>query len=195
MSETSEALTQWKYQTDKVMLYPYVSGEVSGLFNENFLSWLYFETKKQPRNLIDMVFPAYAKRFDLNDFIVQMKDKPIVVAFKKPDFKVVGYGWLHSVEGDGTEKKASIGFCFFKDLWGTDELRDVSNFTAAWWFYELGIKVFYGTILKRNRLAIRFAHEMGCKSIGDLPDFFFRNGVLEDAHLIYMTRESFQSVR
>jgi len=181
----------WPYCTERVHLTPYVEGNKSSLFPEEFLFSLYAQCKKE--HLLDVLFPGMPL-VTAARFVAYLKDRPVLVGFVKSDIaplKVAGFGFLYEVEGEEVARKATVGFCFFKEWWGSKEIVDLSKLCLRYWFNEVKLKVVFGTTLWRNRLAWRFARNLGFVSIGKVPRFFSKDGKLEDMHLLYLTPENF----
>lgn len=183
----------WTYQSERVALFPYWDKPGSP-YPEDFLAGLYLKCKKD--GVLQLVF-AGMEGIRLNHFIRHLSEKPLVVGFIRSEegrfdaTKPVGFGWLWGVEGEGREKKASLGFSFFREYVGTQEIRDITRLALAWWFIELDIAILYGTTLAKNRPAIAFAREFGFRSVGDLPRFFYQDGKLVDGHMFVLSREEF----
>jgi hypothetical protein len=178
----------WKYQTEKAHLVPYVDGNPSTVFSNEFLFHLYARCKED--KLLNILFPGMSSVTPAK-FVAYLKDRPVLVGLAKPGYEVAGFGFLYEVEGDDDARKATVGFVFFKKWWGTGEVQDIARLALRWWFVEWKLKIIFGTTLWRNRLAWRFAKQLGFQSVGRVPLFFYKAGKLEDMHLIYLTSESF----
>lgn len=178
---------EWQYFTERVHLIPYVDGNPSQVFPEDFLFYLYQTCKTQ--NLVDILFPGM--QMTPARFVAYLKDRPILLGLVKPQkpgdgiFEYAGFGFLYEVENG----KATVGFCFFRKWWGSPEISVLSKLCLRYWFQVTKLQIIFGTTLERNRLAIRFARNLGFRSVGRVPKFFFKNGKLEDAHLLYLTPE------
>jgi hypothetical protein len=185
---TATQTATWKYQSERVFLTPYVEGNKSTVFPEEFLFSLYAQCKRE--HLLDVLFPGMPV-VTVARFVAYLKDRPVLVGLLRPDLKVVGFGFLYEVEGPSDGRKATVGFCFFKEWWGSKEIVELSRLCLQYWFEIVQAKVIYGTTLWRNRLAWRFARNLGFVSIGKVPRFFCKDGKLEDMHLMYITPENF----
>lgn len=181
---------RWAYCNERVHLTPYVEG-TSTVFPDEFLFSLYVRCKKE--HLLDILFPGMPA-VTAARFVAYLKDRPVLVGLVKsvPSWTVIGFGFLYEVEGDEEARKATVGFCFFKEWWGTPEIVDLSRFCLRYWFNEVKLKVLFGTTLWRNRLAWKFAKNLGFESVGRVPRFFYKGGKLEDMHLLFLTPENFK---
>lgn len=184
----SNETTEWTYQDENVLLVPYVDGTPCPYFNENFLFWLHSRCKAD--NLLDILFPGMPA-MTVAKFVGYLSGRPIMVGFRKSDLEVLGFGFLMEVEGKDGARKATVGFCFFRKWWGSSLIRDISRITLRWWFCEAKITILFGSTLWRNRLAWRFARGLGFESVGRVPMFFCKNGILEDMHFVYLTADRF----
>lgn len=187
--EVSKETVVWPYCNDKVHLALYVDGTKSPLFSNEFLFFLYSQCKRD--KILNILFPG---KPDITPawFVSYLKDRTVLVGITKPTFEIAGFAFLYEVEGSGEALKATVGFAFFKKWWGSSEIKDISRFALSWWFNEAKLKIIFGTTLWRNRLAWKFAREMGFSSLGKIPMFFCRNGSFEDAHLVYLKEEDFK---
>lgn len=179
---------KWLYQSERVHLLPYVEGSPSNIFHEDFLFLLHKQCKDD--GILDSLFPGMPT-VTVARFVAYLKDRPVLVGMIKPENRVVGFGFLYEVEGDENSRKATVGYTFFKEWWGTTEIRELARLCLKYWFTELKLKVIFGTIIERNRLAVRFAKNIGFQSIGRVPRFFYKDGKLEDMHFMYLIPENF----
>jgi RimJ/RimL family protein N-acetyltransferase len=179
---------KWIYQSERVHLVPYVEGSPSNIFHEDFLFLLHRQCKEE--GILDLLFPGMPF-VTVARFVAYLKDRPVLVGLIKPENRVVGFGFLYEVEGNEESRKATVGFCFFREWWGTPEIRELSRLCLKYWFRETKLKVLFGTTLWRNRLAWRFARNLGFESIGRVPRFFYKDGKLEDCNFLYLTPENF----
>jgi RimJ/RimL family protein N-acetyltransferase len=180
-------MDEWKYQTDEVVLSPYVDGQAE--WPDDFLVSIYRMMKQD--GTLEVVFPGITD-LTLNGFVGYLKDKPLLTCVRKSDMNVMGFAFLWGIEGEKPHRKASLGFVYFKPFWGTSLIRQTSRLALQWWFNELGIEVLYGATLKSNRLARRFAAELGFLKMGDMPMFFWNSShqELKDAVLLCLTRNA-----
>jgi RimJ/RimL family protein N-acetyltransferase len=179
---------KWAYQNDRVYLFPYVEGGGSKVFHEDILFVLHQQCKRD--GILGILFPGMPQ-VSVARFVSYLKDRPVLIGTVRPNYNIVGFGFLYEVEGSDEVKKATVGFCFFKEWWGRQEIKDLSQLCLEYWFNEVKLKVLFGTTLWRNRLAWRFAKSLGFESIGRVPKFFFKDGKLEDMHMMYITPEMF----
>jgi RimJ/RimL family protein N-acetyltransferase len=179
---------KWPYQSERVHLLPYVEGSPSNVFHEDFLFLLHRQCKEE--GILEILFPGMPF-VTVARFVAYLKDRPVLVGLIKPESRVAGFGFLYEVEGNDESRKATCGFCFFKEWWGTPEIREISRICLKYWFKEVKLKVLFGTTLWRNKLAVRFAKNLGFESIGRVPKFFYKDGKLEDMHFLYLTPENF----
>ncbi len=189
-------LENYPYKTETTCLVPYLEGVNGGEFPEGYLLFLYQKAKEQ--GLVNRIFPGAAVA-GATAFLRQLANKPIVIGLvrKLDKYLPAGVGWLHEVAGLEGARKASLGFMFFREWWGSKshpslEIHEIAEMALRWWYEELKVNVLYGSTLKRNRLAIRFGRAMGFRSLCDLPLFFHKGGQLMDGHLMVQTREEFR---
>lgn len=178
-------MDDWKYQTDEVVLSPYVDGQAQ--WPDDFLVGIYRMMKQD--GTLEVVFPGMTD-LTLNGFIGYLKDKPLLTCVLKETMAVMGFAFLWGIEGEKPHRKASLGFVYFKPWWGSRFIRQTSRLALQWWFEELGIEVLYGATLKTNRLARRFSAELGFQRMGDMPKFFWDDKLkeLKDAVLLCLPR-------
>lgn len=185
-----EMVKEWAYQTPEAMLIPYLSSTPNTL-GPDFLMRLYAKTETQ--HLTRRVFPGI-QPMDLVRFVNYVGARPILVGLVKENNQVAGYGWLYEIEGVDYFRKASFGFCFFKEYWRTKVIREMARLALKWWFTECKITILYGATLHENRSAMAFSREFGFNFVGTLPKFFFSNGKLLDADLVYLTKLEFDNM-
>lgn len=185
MSDIGSRLAGHHYQTDKVILAPYIDNRQA--FPDDFLVHLYTQMKKD--RTLDTVF-AGMPTVSLNRFVAYLSKQPVVIYVIKPN-DVVGFGWITQSEGVNGARKASFGFTFFRKYWGTERVRDLCWFSLRWWFNELNIDILYATSLSTNRLATNFSRIFGFTKIGTLPMFFQKGESLVDGTLICLKRDDF----
>lgn len=190
-ADANEILETWQYRTERVHLSPYSSEA----FDELFLPRLYLKTKEE--GLLDLIFPGWHSKMTLPDFVdyLNARQQGFVVATLRPDYPVVGYGWLNEIEGVNGARKASFGFCFFREYHRSEEIRDLARLALAYWFKEIDLNVLYGATLFSNRPAIKFSQEMGFHQIGLAPKFFVKGNRMDDAWIVVLEREDFTSVQ
>lgn len=177
------------YENDSVRLALYWDGKDSP-FPETTLPQLYARTKKD--GLLDCSFSGFGKNVTLNKFVAYLSNKPIVIGFDKKNNNLIGYGYLGEVEVGVGGRKASAGYAFFKEYWGTQQIRDLARMTLLHWFVALNVNVLYGSMEARNRLAYRFATRvMGFNVIGRAPKFYVTDEGMLDAILVVLERDAF----
>ncbi len=98
-----------------------------------------------------------------------------------------GYAFLYQQNGVAPEMNATVGYCFFREFWGQEEIVTISKQAHEYWFRS-GFKALYGTALRSNRLAQRFDKLVGCREIGVLPSYFSVGGKLQDGVSFVLTR-------
>jgi RimJ/RimL family protein N-acetyltransferase len=179
----------WAYQNDRVIVVPYVDGNPSKAFSDEFLFFLYSQCKKD--KILDILFPGMPMVTPAR-FVAYLKDRPILVGLVKPTFEVAEFGFIYEVEGPEGARKGTVGFAAFRKWWGSSEIKDMSRLALRWWFTEAKYNILFGTTLWRNRVAWRFSRELGFQSVGRVPMFFSKDGRLEDMHLLYATPETFR---
>lgn len=185
MSDLEQRLAGHYYQTDKVILVPYLDHRKA--FPEGFLASLYCQMAKD--GTLETVF-AGMPEVTLNRFVSYLSSHPVVVYMIKPN-DVVGFGWITQSEGKDGARKASFGFTFFRKYWGTLLVRDLCWFSLRWWFHELNIDILYATLLSANRMATNFSRIFGFHKVGTLPMFFQKGDRLLDGTLICLKRDDF----
>lgn len=132
-------------------------------------------------------------------FISQLCGKVILLGVSAgEEKKVLGFGWLWDIKGNKDSKVANIGFACFKEGWASkkeptrgDDIRAIARLALGWWFCEAGIDVVYGTTLATNKIAQRFALQVGFSRLTTLPKFLVRDGKLVDAVLFCVERDRF----
>jgi len=192
MDESSRPVSGWEYQTDKVILLPY-SQQNQKMFREHFLAELYFRLRDE--ETLSIIFPGMGIAH-LNDFIRYMaRAFGFVIPALRDGEKVipVGLGWIPEMDGVDGARKAAFGFGFFKEMWvNRERVRrhvDLSTLMLAYWFQECKIDILYGTSI--NPKAINYSRRFGFSEPYLLPKFFCRDGVLTDARLIHLEKETF----
>jgi hypothetical protein len=193
VAEIAELVVQeapvWRYQTEDATMVPYVEGNPSKVFSDEFLFFLYSRCKED--GLLDVLFPGMPLVTPAR-FVAYLKDRPVLVGLVKPDFEVAGFGFIYEVQGEDGARKGTIGFAFFKKWWGTGNPLEIARLALQWWFTEAKYSIIFGTTRWTNRIAWRFAQKLGFQSVGRVPKFFSKNGQLEDMHLMWVTPETFR---
>jgi hypothetical protein len=181
----------WKYQTDDVLLLPYASEN----FPDSLLPELYMMCKRD--KTIGLIFPGQPK-VGMGEFCAALWDKPLLIGISKEEKKILGFAWLHSVEGTENARKGALGFACFREGWGRrrnpkmgQKIRELTRLALGWWFCELGVQILYANTLATNRLTQAFVSEFGFNRIGTLPKFFSRDGALVDSVLFCLDRDAF----
>jgi RimJ/RimL family protein N-acetyltransferase len=186
MNATAPALDTWDYQTDKVLIVPYVPKSNENSLPEEFLASLYAITKKD--DLFRRAFPAGPK-FNLNSFIGYFYNRTMLIGIIKPG-AVAGYTWIYDIEGNEKFKKGSVGVCFFREFWGRQEIVDLARLGLYWYFEELHLKAIFGTIAKWNRSSLRFAKLLGFEECGCIPFFFLSGDTPTASSVVVLEEES-----
>lgn len=183
---TDERFKDHYYQTDKVILLPYIDHRQA--FPDGFLVNLYEQMKAD--GLLETVFAGMSD-VTCNKFVSYLSTHPMVVYIIKEEMNCVGFGWVAQSEGITGARKGSFGFTFFRKYWGTQMVRDLCWLSLRWWFHELKIDVLYATSLRTNRLATNFSRIFGFEKIGNLPMFFQKGDKLVDGTLICLKKTNF----
>ena len=194
MNSTVEEKKTWKYESDRVLLCPYIPG--SAMFAPDILArlWAMMERDK----LMATVFPGMGE-MTFNRFISYMSQVPLLIGLVKPmrgapetlKCDIAGFAFLYGVEGSGDYRKAMCAFAFTRPNWRMAEIRQLTRLGLRWWFEELGIAVLFGTILASNGIALSYAKKMGFTKVARVPNFFCRPDGFDDAYLVTLTRERF----
>ena len=183
-------IDNWEYQTDKVAVIPYPSWPN----RDGLLGHLYLRTKQD--DLLDTVFCGMSG-IDFDRFVTYLSRKDIPAQIYclqeegKP-FIPIGYCFLHSVDGADGARFAMFGFCFFKEYWGREELRDLVWLCLAYWFHAIKVDILYGITLKDNFLARNFSRIFGFEEEAVLRKFLYRQGKRTDARVVLLEKENFQ---
>jgi hypothetical protein len=188
-------LKKWEYQTDTAIMLPYSERHVH-VYPESFLAKVYFQLKDD--GTLDKIFPGMGV-LHLNRFLGYLPKCHglVMCCLKNPDPthqpRVVGFGWLTEIDirPSPIPHKASFGFGFFKEVWGTQDNIDLSRFMLAHWMRELNVDTLWGTTLKSNRLAVRYSQHFGFNVLCNLPHFFLYRGALADATFMVLERDKF----
>lgn len=188
------------YSSERVFLLPFCPSQPP--FNsadgelQDLLSYLYKRTKED--GLLEILFTGMEPP-SKDRFIYMLYTKPLIVGFLKPHNgevpQAIGFGWLMELEGEPGRRKANFGFSFFRQYWGSADVREATWMTLRWWFEEMGCDVLFGPTLKRNLLAQRFAQEMGFRKIAEIPMFFSGTNGLENCVLVSMTKDEFHQIQ
>jgi len=185
---------KWEYQTDKVVIIPYVP-EKKKYFPETFLVSLYSRLVED--GTLKVTFPGMDVA-SLNKFIAYLHRRSVLMFhFKTEDGKVgepFGFAWICEVEGKDGARKASFGFAIFRKFWGRVENRHACMLAIYWWFTALKIDILYATTLVKNKLAQNYAKNFGFKVIGVMPKFFIHDGELVDVVLRYLEKDYFLKI-
>ena len=189
MPETAEEIVAANpYQADDVMLVPYDENA----FPPDFLVKMYFKLTQD--QTLDRIF-ASGSQWTLNQFVYVLRDKPMVIGLDKKANIVLGMGWLMDCVGQAPHRRASLGFAFVKEAWGSQAVRTLARLALQWWTKELGFSVLYGTTLPSNRLAQNFARKMGFQRVCTLPGWYAKEASMVDAELYVLdTRERTSNV-
>ena len=183
------ATSEVAYANERVQLGLYWQGDGSP-FPETTLVGLYAKTKEQ--GLMHRSFTGFGKGVTLERFVAYLSTRPVVIGFDKNNNNLIGYGYLAESEVSKAGRKATAGYVFFKEYWGTEHIRDLCRITLQHWFVALNIDVLYGSMRATNRLALRFAtKELGFRTIGWMPKFFVTDEGLFDGILVVLEREAF----
>jgi len=148
---------------------------------------LYFRVMSE--KLWQVSLPGFPEG-SFRDF-VRLFDSPHTVLGIDPETKkYIGLGTLFDVVGLVPRRRASVSYCFFRDFWGTKELRECARRTISVWFKDAGLSVIYGAGLKRNGIARSFAKNFGFEESSVLPKFFpDLPGDSGDAVMLHLTSE------
>jgi RimJ/RimL family protein N-acetyltransferase len=171
-----------------VLVFPYVEGQ--NIFPDEFLVALWRRTKDE--GLLPWCFPGLGD-ISLEEFIVQVRNRWLVVASSRSLNKFLGYGWLFEVLGQPGYRKASLGFGFWKEFWGKEIIREAARKAVSWWFDNVQLQVLYGAMRHDNEPAIRFSRELGFRQIGTAPLFFSGAAGSFDAHLVCITKDEWEA--
>jgi hypothetical protein len=185
------ALATWKYKTERVTLLPYTQDTMPEALLPSFFHLL----KKEGTSRF--TFPE-AQDLTLAEFMHQMYGKPLLLGVSSVEDKILGFGWLWDVKGQPEARIANVGFACFRDGWGKRldpdagrDIREIARLALGWWFCEAGVEVLYGAVLQKNRLAQKFAIEVGFKRLTTLPKFLLHDGKRADAALFCAERDVF----
>lgn len=177
-----------EYQTDRVVLLPYVKSK----FPPDLLARLHSRLIED--GTLETVFTGMRDARDFEQWNGYMSKQPIVLFVRKPD-SIIGAGWVSEVQGVDNARKAAFGFWLYRSSWGTKEGHDLCRFALRWWFETFRIDILYATSLKTNRLAINFAlRRFGFRKLCDLPMFFTQGKSLVDGTLICLKKTDFDVV-
>lgn len=171
-----------------VQIFLYIEGQ--GVFPDEFMVALWQRTKNE--GLLPWCFPGQGE-ISLEKFIVLLRNRWLVAAMSIELRQFVGYGWLFEVEGEPMYRKASLGFAFFKQFHGTQMIREAARSAISFWFEKAQLQVLYGMTSTKNLSAIRFARQLGFRTIGVVPRFFSGPGGVLDGHFVYVTREDWEA--
>jgi hypothetical protein len=183
-----EPIRNWPYQNDKVVVLTY-SEKHTAVFPEDFLARIYFHFKED--GLIDTIFPGMDVNH-LNRFISYVSKRaglliPCVKTDGKP--KPIGIGFLTEADGPEGARRASFGFGYFKEAHRNRLHIDASAMMLGWWMLEGKVDILFGTSL--NPVAVAYSKRFGFEYLKEIPEFFEKNGVLVNAHLICLRRRVF----
>jgi len=181
-------LSTHEFQTDRVILLPYVKSK----FHPELLQQLHWRLIED--GTLETVFSGMTNAADFDNWRGYMDKQPIVLFVRKPDV-IIGAGWVSEVQGIDGARKGAFGFWIYRTSWGTQEGHDLCRFALKWWFETFKIDILFATSLKTNRLAINFARRrFGFQKLCDLPMFFTQGNRLVDATLICLKKDDFDVV-
>lgn len=173
--------------TSDVLVFPFVEGQK--IFPDEFMVALWRRTRDE--GILPWCFPGQGE-ISLEAFISMLRKKWLVLASSASLNQFLGYGWLFEVEGEPMYRKASLGFCFFKQFHGTQMIREAARKAVSWWFENVQLQVLYGMIRTDNLSAIRFSRLLGFQRIGVAPRFFSGPGGTYDGYFTCVTREQWE---
>lgn len=187
-------IEDWEYQTENTALIPY--DRVWPVFPDGITGHLYLRTKSD--NLLSTVFCGRTTP-NFDDFVSFLSSSKVTTQIYclqedgKP-LEPIGYCFVHGADGEDGARMAQFGFCFFKEYWGRQELRDLVWLCLRYWFEVLKIEVLYGATLCDNFLARNFSRRFGFTEIAVLPKFLYRDGGRTDARLVYLEKGVFEQL-
>lgn len=193
-TQTNEMMpSAWQYQSERVVLVPYVEG--NPIFGPDILVRIWAMLERD--GLMEKVF-AGAGEMTLNKTVAYLSKMPLLIGLVKPMRgspdsmrpEIAGMAWLWGVEGTDY-KKAMIGMAFFKPFWRTPEIRELSRMALHWWFYELKVNVLFGTIRATNGIAVSFGKKLGFRKVARVPNWYCEKDGYQDAFLVTLTKDQF----
>ena len=194
INEPPSAVLDWEHMEDDVVAIPYVNQVNHKFFPEEFLCHLYARMKRDQS--VDIVFPS-AGGYTLNTFIAEMKDKcPLTFWRREGDnlVELLGFSWLQTIEGAPGQRKASIGFCYFRhEAWGAAKTLTCSRVGLRYYFKMLEVNVIFRAMLRHNTLGRRHAAKIGFKLVAEIPRFLPGPDGLQAAVLVMLEREAFMA--
>jgi hypothetical protein len=184
VSQPLDKVNHWKHQDEHAFLL--IGNRLTyGPILEKVLIASYLQMEK------DGTIHATLTGMDMNltKFLGLFAQRQVLIGLEKSTKRVVGLGWLWSIEGQQPATKGSIAYCFFKEFWGSQAIKSLARLSIDYWFHELSVNVLVGSIVSTNRLALRFCRNLGFKTVIDVPKMFTSGGRFEDGMLVMQTKE------
>lgn len=173
-----------KYESEQVVLGAFDESRM----RETLLAELYFKLKAD--RTIERSMPG--SHATLNSFICYVRSRPsVLIPLSREGSNPLGLAWLCEAEGVKGARKASAGYVFFKEHWGTPAIDEAAWLILGYWFKELGVNIMYGTGLEWNRWTVAFMKRFGFEELCRLPKFFYRDGKLQDGTLLVLEEDKF----
>lgn len=150
------------------------------LSDTDTIACLYYALKQCGR--IDDIFDGH----DLLWFLEEFNQKQSYIC--TVDELVVGFGL---VNGYGVDHiRAEVSFGFLPTCSGLNAVRLGKMMLKDVFEFQPKTRWVYGTTPSRNEKAIRFAKLIGMRVVGQIPNYLSFHGIVDDAVLTYVERES-----
>jgi RimJ/RimL family protein N-acetyltransferase len=182
-------IPDWKYQTKEVAVIPYVSGSKGS--PDGLLGHLYLRTKED--KLLETVW-AGLPGINFDSFVRQLSSNNVALQiYYRQDTPMtpMGYCFAYQIDGDPGARLAQFGFCFFREFWGNNLVRDCVWLCLAYWFQILDVDVLYGATEANNYYARNFSRHFGFNELGIAPKFLRTAHSRIDGRIVFLEKEKF----
>lgn len=140
----------------------------SGSFMEMTMATAWMEMLKDGN--FDKVFPA--EDVTLSDMFTWASHNDIYIAFHGNNGDFAGMGWAINKQQIGDEAyKAEVGMVFRPQFHGKPEIYELASMMIDHGFEHSKLDMVYGVIPTENKLACRFARQIGFDYMGTIPAY------------------------
>ena len=171
-------MREWRYQDEGGVAVPYQEAA----WPETFLGDLFLKCQRittRHGRLLDIMLPGSPITF--GGWVSKIRTVPVALLLAKPNLEVAGFSILWEREGEPPFRRASFGFVFFPEFWGSGRIRGLARLGVRLWHEQYEVDRLWGTTLACNSSARRFAEQLGFHEAARLPGWFVSPGGFRDA--------------
>ena len=168
-------------------------------FHDGYLAQVYFQCKKS--GILRVLFGENPPN-TFDGIVSYLAARPVIglgrwaiVEEEIRSFDLCGFAFpIVTIGNKSPELAMFAGYGFFKRVWGTEDQKILAMLGLAYLFNEFEVKAIHGTRFEDNVLTARFMEKFGFKTIGTIPNYQIRDGVLCSAVVSSCDRDDFERI-